>query len=79
MMKVDPCLFMSKTVICVVYVYDCLFWARSGSNIYNVMKSFKEDGTSYNWEHSKGEQVSEFFGIAIKTLYDGGFKFLKLD
>ena len=27
--KVDPCLFMSKTVICVVYVDDCLFWTRS--------------------------------------------------
>ena len=28
MNKVDPCLLMSKTVICVVYVDDCLFWAR---------------------------------------------------
>ena len=54
MSKVDPCLFMSKTVICVVYVYDCLFWARSKSEIDNVMKSFKEDGPSYNWEQSKG-------------------------
>ena len=27
--KVDPCIFMSKTVICVVYVDDCLFWAHS--------------------------------------------------
>ena len=27
MSKVDLCLFMSKTVICVVYVNDCLFWA----------------------------------------------------
>ena len=27
MSKMDPCLFMSKTVICVVYVDDCLFWA----------------------------------------------------
>ena len=27
--KMDPCLFMSKTVICVVYVHDCLFWACS--------------------------------------------------
>ena len=29
MSKVDPCLFMSKPLICVVYVDDCLFWARS--------------------------------------------------
>ena len=53
MSKVDPCLFMSKTVIFVVYVDDCLFWARSQYEIDNVMNSFKEDGPSYNWEHSK--------------------------
>ena len=46
---------MSKTVIFVAYVDDCLFWASSQSDIDNVMKSFKEDGTSYNWGHSKGE------------------------
>ena len=59
MSKVDLCLFMSKTVICVVYVDDCLFWACSQSKIDNVMKSFKKDGLSYNWEHSKRESVFE--------------------
>ena len=73
MSKVDPCLFMSKTVICVVYVDDCLFWERSQSDIDNVMKYFKEDGPSYNWEHSKVESVSEFLGIDINSFYDGGF------
>ena len=33
MSKLDPCLFMSKTVICVVYVDGCLFWARSQTNL----------------------------------------------
>ena len=75
MSKVDPYLFMSKTVICVVYVDDCLFWARSQSEIDNVMKSFKEDGPSYNWEHSNVESVSEFLGIDIKTLDNCGFQF----
>ena len=46
---------MSKTVICVVYVDDFLFWAHSQSDIDNVMKSFKEYGTRYNWEHSREE------------------------
>ena len=77
MRKVDPCLFMSQTVICVVYVDDCLFWARSQSDIDNVMKSFKKDGPSYNWEDSKGESVSEFLGIDIKTLDNGGFQFFQ--
>ena len=43
------------------------------------MKSFKEDGHNYNWEHSKGEWVSELLGIDIKTLNDDGFHFFKLD
>ena len=60
--KVDPCLLMSKTVICVVYVDGCLFWEISQSDIDNVMKSFNEDSLSYNWEHSKGELVSYFCG-----------------
>ena len=68
---------MFKNVICVVYVEDCLFWARSQSDIDNVMNSFKEDGPSYNWEHSKGESVSEFLGIDIKTLDNGVFQFCK--
>ena len=48
MSKVDTCLFMSKTVICMVYLDDCLFWARSKYETDNVMKSFMEDGPSYN-------------------------------
>ena len=75
MSKVDPCLFMPKTVICVVHVDDCLFWARSKYDIGNVIKYFKEDVPSFNWEHSKKESVSEFLGIYIKTLDDCGFKF----
>ena len=75
MSKVDTYLFMSNTVICVVYVDDCIFWERSQSDIDNVMKSFTEGGTIYNWEHSKGESVSELLGIDIKTLDDGRFQF----
>ena len=44
--KVDPCLFMYKTVICMVYVDACIFWEHSQSDIDNVTKSFKEDGSS---------------------------------
>ena len=75
MSKVDPCMFMTKTMICVVYVDNCLFWARSQSDIDNLTKSFKKDGISYNLVHSNGESVSEFLGIDIKTLDNGGFQF----
>ena len=55
------------------------FWAHSQYEIDNGMKSFKEDGPSYNWEHSKGESVYEFLYIDIKTLDNGGSQFFKLD
>ena len=47
--KVDPRLFMSTTVICVIYMDDYLFWARSQYDISIVMKYFREDGPSYKW------------------------------
>ena len=52
--KIDPYLFMYNTVIFMVYVDDFLFWARSQSEIDNVMNSFKDDDTSYNWQLSRG-------------------------
>ena len=75
MNKVDPCLFMSKTLICVVYEDDCLFWERSQSDIDNVMNYFKEVGPSYNWGNLEVESVPEFLGVDIKTLDDGEFYF----
>ena len=39
------------------------------------MNYFKEDWPRYNLGHLKGESVSEFSVIDIKTLYDGGFQF----
>ena len=68
-------MFMTNNVICVVYVDNCFFWARSQPQIDNAMKYFKENGLSYNCEHSKVESVYEFLGIGIKTLDDGGFHF----
>ena len=60
-------------------MYDCLFLGRLQYDIDNAMKSFKEDGPSYNWEHSKGESVSEFLSIDIRTLDNGGFQFDKTE
>ena len=64
-------------MICVGYVYDCLFWALSQSEIDHVIKFFKEDGTSYNLGRSKGKSVSGLLVIDIKTLDYGGFQFCK--
>ena len=68
-------MFMYKTVIYVVHVYECLFWACSQSENNNLMECFKEDGPSYKWNNSKEESVYEFLGIDTKTLDDGGCQF----
>ena len=60
MRKVDPCLFMYKNVICVVYVDDCLFWPRSQSEIDNVMKYFNDDGPSYIGNTQKENQCLSY-------------------
>ena len=60
-------------------MYDFLFWAHSQYDIDNVMKSFKEDGHSYNWEHSKGESVYEFYALISRHLMIVGLSFIKLD
>ena len=39
-------MFMSNALICLVCVDDCLFWARSKSDIDNLMKYFKDGGPS---------------------------------
>ena len=46
--KVDLCMLMSDSLICVVYVDDFLFCAHSQYYINTVMKYFKEDDFSYN-------------------------------
>ena len=44
----------------------------------NVMKSFKEDGPSHNWEHSRREPVPYLLDIDINTLDNGGFQCCKI-
>ena len=58
---------------------DFLFGVHSQSDIDNVMKYCKEDGTSYNWEQSNVESVSELLVIDIKTLDDGEFQFYQTE
>ena len=47
------------------------------SEIDEVIKYLKEDGTSYNWKQQKLESETEFLVIDIKKLDDCGFQFYK--
>ena len=55
--KADPCLFISKKVICICYVDDCLWFAKDSKDIDSVLESFEKDGDKYNWEMTKGGTV----------------------
>ena len=39
-----------------------------------VLKSFKDDGDEYNWKMSDEGTVTEYLGINIKKLEDGGYR-----
>eukprot|EP00957_Ditylum_brightwellii_P023207 1751257-Ditylum_brightwellii.AAC.1 len=52
--KADPCLFISKKVVCICYVDHCLWFDRDSKDIDAVLKPFKEDGDKYNWEMTEG-------------------------
>ena len=72
--KADPCLFISKKVICICYVDDCLWFAKDSKDINAVLQSFKDDGDKYNWEMTEGGNVEKFLGIQVDPTSDGGFK-----
>ena len=79
MSKFDPCLFMSKTVICVVYANECLFWARSKSDIDNGMKYFKEDvPVTIGNTQRESQCMSSWALISIHWIMVD-FSFVKLD
>ena len=39
----DPCMFVHKYMICLVYVDDCLFFSKDKSNIDKIIASLAED------------------------------------
>ena len=42
---IDPCLFISPTAICLVYVDDMLLYARSQQDIDKVIRKLQVDGS----------------------------------
>jgi len=69
MTDVDPCLFMSEKVICLVYVDDCLFYAKDEKDIMEVL-AYLQDVEKITLEIEK--DVAGFLGVDIKRDADGG-------
>ena len=68
--KMDPCLFYDDKVICLVYVDDCLFFARQVKDIDNVIKDLKEPADASNEVFLLDEEddVAGFLGIHFNKI-----------
>jgi len=62
--EVDPCLFISEKVICLVYVGDTLFFSSNESDIDTVLKKLRELKMELNVE----DNVAGFLRVLIKKL-----------
>jgi len=61
---VDPFLFISEKVICLVYIDDTLFFSPNESDINVVVKKLRELNLDLNVE----DDVAGFLGVLIKKL-----------
>ena len=66
---VDPCLFISDTVICLVYVDDTLLYAKNDEDIDLVIKRLQEER---DMELEIENEVAGFLGVDIKRNTEDG-------
>jgi len=59
------CLFIRSDMIIVLYIDDCIHWYKDQRILDEFVQSLKDDGDSYNWEHTVEGAVSAFLGIDI--------------
>jgi hypothetical protein len=66
--EIDPCLFMKKNCICVVYVHDTIFAGPDASLLDNEIRSLgvKEYECDHSFQLRDGGEVGDFLGIRIE-------------
>jgi hypothetical protein len=67
--KKDPCLFISKDVICLCYVDDCLFFAKDETLITQMIENLQ---TEFNLNIE--DDVAGFLGILLEKQPDGSIE-----
>jgi hypothetical protein len=60
--KLDPCLFMSKTLIVIMYVVNILIYGRSTDEIDKLIKRLKKDDIALN----KKVTAEGYLGVDIQ-------------
>ena len=79
--KIYPCLFYNGKVICLVYVDDCLFFAKQATDIDEIIRDLKspakaEDDTFLLDEE---EDVAGFLGIHFKKILNNANEVIKIE
>ena len=74
--RLDPCLFISKDVICVCFVDDCLFFARSADAIDRVIDDLQQPNPTA-FKLKVESDVAGFLGILMKKQNDGSIELLQ--
>ena len=69
----DPCLFIGKTVTCIMYVDDLLFWARDESEIHKLAMQLREVGVDLEQE----DDAAGFLGVRLERDTDSGLLEMK--
>jgi hypothetical protein len=67
--KTDPCMFVHKKMICLVYVDDCLFFGKNIQNINDMIQSLK---TSFDLNEE--DNVAGFLCIKLNYLDNGSIQ-----
>jgi hypothetical protein len=70
--KTDPCMFVHKKMICLVYVDDCLFFGKDMSDIDKMIASLKE-----RFDLNEEDNVAGFLGIKLNYLENGSIQLLQ--
>jgi hypothetical protein len=60
--NLDPCLFMSKTLIVMIYIDDVLIYGRSTDEIDNLIKRLRKDDIALN----KEDTAEGYLGVDIQ-------------
>jgi hypothetical protein len=58
--KSDPCLFLGKDMIIVIYMDDCLIYARDTKEIKSFVKTLRDD---YKLTINDTDPIDDFLGI----------------
>ncbi len=65
--RIDPCLFIGKRIITILWIDDLLFWSQDKKHIHNLAIKLWETGVDLDQEDS----AAGFLGVQLKKNKSG--------